>query len=81
MQGAFERGGIAHGNIEGALQGEAARVEFSGGAYCPKGCDSIVAYQVGLPPQASIRRHVENPAACRRHPVNRKPRKRKTQPR
>lgn len=77
MQGAFERGGIAHGNIEGALHAEAARIEFSGGTDCPNGCGSVIAYQVGLPPLDSVYRHTRNPAACRKHVAHKRPRKKR----
>lgn len=70
MAHAFERGGIAHGNLEGVLQAEARRVEFSGGKICPKGCGSVIAYQVDMPPLNSISRHTTNPESCRRHPAN-----------
>lgn len=72
--GWFDRwrsGAKAHGNREGAVAAEAEQIRFSGGRMCPKGCGSVIAYQVGKPPQFSVDRHARDPKACRNHPSNR----------
>lgn len=75
MAHAYEHGATAHGNIEAVREAVAQRVEFRGGVDCPAHCGSVIAYRVGLPPQDSIAEHLDNPAACRRHPDNRTTRK------
>jgi hypothetical protein len=66
----WKSGGRARGNREGALEGEARQVRFRGGQECPKGCGSVIAYQVGKPPQFSVKRHTNDPRACRKHDAN-----------
>lgn len=68
MLHAWEAGGVARGNVEGALLAEAAEPRFLGGEYCPMHCSSVVRFRPGQHPQEAMNAHMDNPAACRKHP-------------
>lgn len=72
----FERGASLHGNWAACVEAEQTLERFIGGQPCPHRCGSIIRYQVGRPRQESVRRHEQNPAACRKHPQHRKARRR-----
>lgn len=68
-------GGVARGNVEGAREAEKRQQRFKGGQDCPAKCGSVIAYEVGKDPLVSVRRHLADPKACRKHPENQKPKK------
>jgi hypothetical protein len=68
-------GGVARGNVEGALKAEKRQQRFKGGQDCPADCGSVIAYEEGKDPQKSVRRHLDDPKACRKHPQNKKAKK------
>jgi hypothetical protein len=73
----FEKGASLHGNWEGCLQAERLSERFVGGQPCPQRCGSIIRYRVGRPQEESVAAHEQNPKACRKHPRNRKGRRRR----
>lgn len=74
MHDRWAAGGESRGNREGALAAERKQQRFSGGEACPRGCGSIIAYEVGVDPQKSVRRHTSSSKACVKHPGNTKSR-------
>lgn len=68
-------GGEARGNADGVREAEKRQQRFRGGEKCPARCGSVIAYEVGKDPAASVRRHLSDPKACREHSANKKARK------
>lgn len=72
----FEHGASFHGNWPACVEAERVLVRFTGGQPCPRDCGTIVRYRVGRPREESVDGHLEDPRRCRRHPKNKKGRRR-----